>query len=82
MMDFALPSLAAGQREAVITRWLKQPGEVVQTGDALVEVETEKVNSELESPFDGVLSEVLAEAGESVAVGRVIARLSPLPTPD
>lgn len=76
-MDVTLPRLADTLVEGVVTRWLKRPGERVARGEALVEIETDKVNSEIESPFEGVLVEVLAEEGAVVPVGQVIARIDP-----
>lgn len=76
-MDFRLPQLADSQEEGVITRWLKAPGDRVSAGEPLLEVETEKVNSELESPVDGVLTEIRAETGSQVLVGEVIALIEP-----
>src|SRR5690349_6966420 len=59
--------------EGKILSWLKQEGDPVVRGDALAEIETEKVNIEVESFFDGVLRKVLAPAGETLAVGAPIA---------
>jgi pyruvate dehydrogenase E2 component (dihydrolipoyllysine-residue acetyltransferase) len=74
-MDVRLPQLADSQVEGIVTRWLKKAGEPVRQGEPLVEIETEKVNSELESPADGVLTEILVGEGETVPVGEVIARI-------
>jgi len=74
-MDVTLPRLADSLVEGVVSRWLKQPGERVARGEPLVEIETDKVNSEIESPFDGVLTEVLVQEGATVPVGEVIARI-------
>mgnify|MGYP001480329248 CR=1 FL=1 len=73
-MDVELPKLADTLVEGTVARWLKQAGEAVRKGEPLVEIETDKVNSELESPADGVL-EILVAAGETVPVGQVIARI-------
>jgi 2-oxoglutarate dehydrogenase E2 component (dihydrolipoamide succinyltransferase) len=59
--------------EVTILRWLKQPGARVQKGDALLEVETDKVNVEIEAPEDGMLAELKAQVGETVKFGSVIA---------
>ncbi len=75
-MDFELPKLADTLVEGTVSRWLKKPGEVVRKGEPLVEIETDKVNSEIESPFDGVLSEILVPEGETVPVGQVLARIA------
>ena len=76
-MDVELPKLADTLVEGTVTRWLKRPGEQVRRGDPLVEIETDKVNSELESPADGTLTEILAAEGQTVPVGEVIARIEP-----
>jgi pyruvate/2-oxoglutarate dehydrogenase complex dihydrolipoamide acyltransferase (E2) component len=74
-MDVTLPKLADTLREGIVSRWLKRPGDRVARGEPLVEIETDKVNSEIESPHDGVLAEVLVEEGATVPVGAVIARI-------
>lgn len=70
-----MPKLADTLVEGTVTRWLKQPGDHVRKGEPFVEIETDKVNSELEAPIDGVLTEVLANPGDTVEVGTVIARI-------
>jgi pyruvate/2-oxoglutarate dehydrogenase complex dihydrolipoamide acyltransferase (E2) component len=74
-MDVTLPRLAESLAEGVVWRWLKRPGERVARGEPLVEIETDKVNAEVEAPCEGVLTEVLAEEGATVPVGAVIARI-------
>jgi pyruvate/2-oxoglutarate dehydrogenase complex dihydrolipoamide acyltransferase (E2) component len=59
--------------EVTILRWLKQPGARVQKGDALLEVETDKVNVEIEAPEEGVLTELKARVGETVKFTSVVA---------
>ena len=75
-MDFQLPRLADSLVESTVSRWLKKAGDEVHKGEPLVEIETDKVNAELESPIDGVLSEIVVPEGKTAAVGAVIARLS------
>ncbi len=79
-MDVVLPRLADSLVEGIVSRWLKRPGERVARGEPLVEIETDKVNSEIESPYEGVLAEVLAEEGATVPVGQVIARIENHPS--
>ncbi|MFZ0214878.1 MAG: biotin/lipoyl-containing protein, partial [Candidatus Dormiibacterota bacterium] len=74
-IDVRLPKLADTLVEGTVTHWLKRAGETVSAGEPLVEVETDKVNSELESPASGVLTEILAEEGTTVPVDEVIARI-------
>ena len=75
-MDFQLPRLADSLVESTVSRWLKKAGDEVHKGEPLVEIETDKVNAELESPIDGVLSEIVVPEGRTAAVGAVIARLT------
>ena len=58
-----------------VVRWLKQEGESVKRGDAVVELETEKVNYELDSPTDGVLLKILTREGAEVPVGDPICQI-------
>ena len=74
-MEFRLPKLADTLVEGTVTHWLKKAGERVARGEALVEVETDKVNSELESPVDGVVTEIVVPEGETAPVGAVLARI-------
>ena len=73
-MDVQLPKLADTLVEGTVTRWLRQDGDQVREGEPLVEIETDKVNSELEAPAAGRLT-IVAKAGQTVAVGEVIARI-------
>ncbi len=75
MPDFRFPKLADTLVEGTVTHWLKRPGETVSEGEPLVEVETDKVNTELEAPVSGVLTEIVAKEGETVPVDAVLARI-------
>lgn len=61
-----------------VVRWLKQEGERVRRGDAVVELETEKVNYELDSPTDGILLKVLTYEGAEVPVGDPVCHIGEL----
>jgi 2-oxoglutarate dehydrogenase E2 component (dihydrolipoamide succinyltransferase) len=63
--------------EVKVLRWLKQPGAQVKKGDGLLEVETDKVNVEIESPADGVLKEIKAHEGDTVKFSAVVAIIEP-----
>ena len=75
MPDFRFPRLADTLVEGTVTHWLKRAGESVSEGEPLVEVETDKVNTELEAPASGVLTEIVAEEGETVPVDGLLARI-------
>ncbi|MDQ3401269.1 MAG: biotin/lipoyl-binding protein, partial [Chloroflexota bacterium] len=68
-----MPKLGESVTEGTIGKWLKQPGEQVTKYDLLVEVQTDKVNTEIPSEVDGTLSEIKVQEGETVAVGTVLA---------
>lgn len=74
--EVIMPALGMAQDTGKIVSWLKLSGDAVKTGDALFEVETDKATMEVESPADGYLTDVQAEAGEDVPVGNVIALVS------
>lgn len=73
MPTFVMPQLGESDVEGTVLKWLKQPGEHVRAEEPLVEVETEKVNVEIPSPFEGTLSQVLVQEGETVPVGAPLA---------
>ena len=73
--DVILPALGMAQETGKVVQWLKAEGEQVTRGQPLVEVETDKATVELESPADGVLTDVVAKAGDDVPVGQVIAKI-------
>ncbi|MGN6756746.1 MAG: dihydrolipoamide acetyltransferase family protein [Thermomicrobiales bacterium] len=73
MAKVAMPHLGESVTEGTIGRWLKQPGEPIEKYEPLVEVTTDKVNTEMPSPFAGVLGEITAQEGETVHVGDQIA---------
>src|SRR5699024_7374012 len=66
------PELAESITEGTIAEWLVKPGDVIKQGDPVVELETDKVNVEVNSEFTGVLSEILHDEGEDVEVGDAI----------
>jgi len=67
------PLIGEGVEELSVVAWLKQPGDSVAEGEALVEVESDKVVTEITSPSSGTLSQILAQAGDKVGAGGVIA---------
>jgi pyruvate dehydrogenase E2 component (dihydrolipoamide acetyltransferase) len=73
MPDVRLPKWGLSMREATIVRWHRQPGDRVEKGEALADVETDKVDVTLESPHAGVLSQILVNVDETVAVGTILA---------
>ncbi len=73
--EVAMPKLGETVTEGVVSQWLKHVGDTVAFDDPLFEVSTDKVDSEVPSPYDGVLLEILVEEGETVPVGTPVARI-------
>jgi len=73
--DVVIPRLGSSDEsnEVKIVRWLKSKGESVQKGEPLLEVETDKVNVEIEAPDSGLLSEVRVKEGDVAAFNSVVA---------
>ncbi|WP_418153036.1 dihydrolipoamide acetyltransferase family protein [Actinoalloteichus caeruleus] len=75
MIDILMPRLSDTMEEGVIVAWRKKPGEAVEIGDVLVEIETDKATMEHEAYEAGTLHEILLPEGETVRIGTVIARI-------
>jgi 2-oxoglutarate dehydrogenase E2 component (dihydrolipoamide succinyltransferase) len=74
-MDILMPQLGETVAEGTITKWYKNVGDTVKADEALFDVETDKVATEIPSPVAGVLAEVLVDAGQTVKVGTRLAVL-------
>lgn len=75
MKEIKIPELAESIMEGTIAEWLVKKGDEVKKGDAIVELETDKINVEVHSEFTGVIVEVISEEGTDVEVGEVIGKL-------
>ncbi|MDK6812572.1 2-oxoglutarate dehydrogenase, E2 component, dihydrolipoamide succinyltransferase [Corynebacterium sp. UMB6689] len=73
--DVEMPELGESVTEGTITQWLKSVGDTVEVDEPLLEVSTDKVDTEIPSPVAGTLVEILAEEDDTVDVGAVIARV-------
>ena len=73
MSEVTLPALGESVTEGTVTRWLKNVGDTVAVDEPLVEVSTDKVDTEIPSPVAGVLQQILVAEDETVAVGAVLA---------
>ncbi len=75
MTEIRVPALGESVTEATIGKWFKQPGDPVAADEPLVELETEKVTIEVPAPAAGVLSEIVAKDGETVAIGALLGQI-------
>ena len=74
-VDLVLPKLGATMTDGVIAEWRVKAGDFVHVGDVLCDVESDKAVVEIESEWDATVVEVLAVAGQPLAIGTVIAHL-------
>jgi 2-oxoglutarate dehydrogenase E2 component (dihydrolipoamide succinyltransferase) len=72
-IDVVMPQMGVSVSEGTITKWLKQQGEQVEADEPLLEISTDKVDTEVPSPGSGVLTEILVQEGQTVDVGTKLA---------
>ena len=73
MPEITMPRLSDTMEEGTIARWLKKPGDTINKGDILGEIETDKATMDLEAYDAGVLEQILVQEGETVPIGKAIA---------
>ena len=71
-----VPTLGESVTEATVSKWLKSVGEEIDSDEPLVELETDKVNVEVPSPFKGVLEKIAVNEGETVEIGALLGSIS------
>lgn len=74
-IDILMPEMGESITEGTVAKWLRKPGDHVKRDEALLEITTDKIDSEIPSPQTGVLAEILVEEGETVEVGTRLALL-------
>ncbi|HEY5295068.1 MAG TPA: 2-oxoglutarate dehydrogenase, E2 component, dihydrolipoamide succinyltransferase, partial [Gaiellaceae bacterium] len=74
-VDVVMPQMGVSVSEGTVTKWSKQVGDTIEADETLLEISTDKVDTEVPSPATGVISEILVAEGETVAVGTVLARI-------
>jgi pyruvate dehydrogenase E2 component (dihydrolipoyllysine-residue acetyltransferase) len=72
-IDVVMPQMGVSVSEGTITKWLKQEGEQVEADESLLEISTDKVDTEVPSPASGTLTQILVQEGETVDVGTKLA---------
>src|SRR6266496_549450 len=76
-VDVVMPQMGVSVSEGTITKWLKQEGEAVQADEPLLEISTDKVDTEIPAPGSGVVQQILVPEGETVEVGTKLAVIAP-----
>src|SRR5919109_4909172 len=76
-VDVVMPQMGVSVSEGTITKWLKQEGEEIAADEPLLEISTDKVDTEVPSPGSGVVQQILVQEGETVEVGTKLALIGP-----
>jgi 2-oxoglutarate dehydrogenase E2 component (dihydrolipoamide succinyltransferase) len=76
-IDVVMPQMGVSVSEGTITKWLKQEGEPIEADEALLEISTDKVDTEVPSPGSGIVQQILVQEGETVEVGAKLAVIAP-----
>jgi pyruvate dehydrogenase E2 component (dihydrolipoamide acetyltransferase) len=74
-IDVVMPQMGVSVSEGTVTRWLKQEGEHVEADEPLLEISTDKVDTEVPSPASGTLTQILVQEGQTVEVGTKLAQI-------
>ena len=75
--EVVMPQMGVSVSEGTITKWLKSEGEHIGRDEPLLEISTDKVDTEVPSPGEGVVAQILVQEGETVEVGTVLAVIAP-----
>ncbi len=76
-VEVVMPQMGVSVSEGTITKWLKSEGEPIARDEALLEISTDKVDTEIPSPAEGVVAKILVQEGETVEVGTALAVIAP-----
>ena len=76
-VEVVMPQMGVSVSEGTITKWLKSEGEPIARDESLLEISTDKVDTEIPSPAEGVVAKILVQEGETVEVGTVLAVIAP-----
>lgn len=75
MKKIAIPEVGMGDEEVDIIKWKVKEGDTVKKGDPLVQIESEKINVDIEAEYNGLITKILHKDGEILSVGTVIAEI-------
>src|SRR5216683_188598 len=74
-IDVVMPQMGVSVSEGTITKWLKREGETVEADEPLLEISTDKIDTEVPSPASGTVTQILVQEGETVEVGTKLAQI-------
>jgi 2-oxoglutarate dehydrogenase E2 component (dihydrolipoamide succinyltransferase) len=77
LVDVVMPQMGVSVSEGTVTKWVKSEGEAIEADETLLEISTDKVDTEVPSPASGVVQQILVQEGETVAVGTKLAVIAP-----
>jgi pyruvate dehydrogenase E2 component (dihydrolipoamide acetyltransferase) len=77
-IDVVMPQMGVSVSEGTVTKWLKQVGEPIAADESLLEISTDKVDTEVPSPGEGIVQQILVQEGETVEVGTKLAVIAPV----
>ena len=77
LVEVVMPQMGVSVSEGTVTKWLKKVGEHIAADEALLEISTDKVDTEVPSPGEGIVQEILVQEGETVDVGTRLATIAP-----
>ena len=75
IVDIVMPKMGESIMEGTILKWLKKPGDKVERDEPILEISTDKVDTEVPSPEAGIITELLFKENEVVEIGKILARL-------
>ena len=78
-VDVVMPQMGVSVSEGTITKWLKQEGEQIEADEPLLEISTDKVDTEVPSPASGTVTQILVQEGETVEIGTKLAQIGGAP---
>lgn len=81
MIEVRIPQLGLTMESADIVGWLVTVGDRVEKGQVLAQISTDKIEADVECPVDGTISELIGDVGDTLAVGAVIAGITPNTSP-
>ncbi|MBA2384370.1 MAG: dihydrolipoamide succinyltransferase, partial [Actinobacteria bacterium] len=76
-IEVVMPQMGVSVSEGTVTKWLKNEGEPIARDESLLEISTDKVDTEVPSPGEGIVAKIMVQEGETVEVGTVLAVIAP-----